>query len=707
MAHSVVEQIKNQALIAAGVVTVSAITSYATGYSAVGYMTAAACGSYFYSQPATTSSRCLQIFLDTLEKVKRFFHSFPLTPIPITAVALSSSAGTLIAHVIGFGMGGRVVGCAVGGFSMLAVLNRNGYVRSIEPLPLPVDPNRFEVTTDSLLHLDSPITLGVYFGDLRTINPIHRVACPSAGSAIECAKLLFLFRKQHRSFFERAGRTADECRAFILTRPANEFDPNLDPLAEFTNYYNRMKFDILPVQNHPTGTPKARPPQSESQKRCRDALVETDVAEIIYPRATITDDIINLAVRRAVKQAFKEVRIEASFNPATPPEIVEGVLEGAQIFARGVVRAVADAGMREGQFQAGSLNDGALFAAHVARAAAPAVARAVAAVMPRAALHNFIGQFTPILAHELTAQPLAIPLNEATIIAERVIENIGAQELTIKIARAIARSVVAPIFAGQLTNEISALVPPQTPNQVYNTVNQPAPIQRIAQAVAQLVTQEIAPVALTNRVLAQVPGRTRSTPIVRSLFARAVRTPAVFQAINRAVDETGDQRVGLAWLVVSQVYQSVKTKALSIAHIISPAEATRRTTARTLQSRAQITAQDPARAQRTLPVLALPLSRAISQLSGVPLGVQANLEAVLDNAARVPPHLVESFRYTAGRPVVALAQDPVDMAYLLTTIRNQVIPEVIAAQEVDRTGAAVPPAPPFRGYGNYRNDYDV
>jgi len=699
MTHPIVEQIKTQALIAAGVVTVSAITSYATGYSAVGYMTAAACGSYFYSRPATTSSRCLQIFLDTLEKVKRFFHSFPLTPIPITAVALSSSAGTLIAHVIGFGMGGRVVGCAVGGFSMLAVLNRNGYVRSIEPLPLPVDPNRFEVTTDSLLHLDSPITLGVYFGDLRTINPIHRVACPSAGSAIECAKLLPPFRRQHRSFFERAGRTADECRAFILTRPANEFDPNLDPLAEFSNYYNRMKFDILPVPNHPTGTPKARPPQSESQKRCRDALVETDVAEIIYPRATITDDIINRAVRRAVKQAFKQVRIEASFDPATPPEIVEGVLEGAQIFARGVVRAVADAGMRERQFQAGSLYDGALFAAGVALAAAPAVAHAVAVAMPHEAIANFRDIFSPILARELTT--LTIPRRVADVIANGVIDNEGPPQLTIKIARAIARSVVVPIFALQLSDAISAPMPPQTPLQVYTAVNQLAIIQRIAQAVVQLVTHEIAPVVIP--VLPR--GATRLTPAVISLFTRAVRTPAVMEKINRAVDETGDRRVGLARFVVSQVYQSVKTKAFSIAHIISPAEATRSTAARRNQSRARTAAQGLLNNQRIVRALVLPLAHAIDQLSGVPLDVQASHAAVLDNAARVPPHLVESFRYTAGRPVVALAQDPVDMAYLLTTIRNQVIPEVIAAQEVDRTGAAVPPAPPFRGYGNYRNDY--
>ncbi len=700
MAHSIVEQFKNKALIGAGIVTVSAITTYATGYSAVGYMTAAACGSYVYSQPSTTSSRCLQIFLDTLEKVKRFFHSFPLTPIPITAVALSSSAGTLIAHVSGFGMGGSVVvGCAVGGLSMLAVLNRNGYVRSIEPLPLPVDPNRFEVTTDSLLHLDSPITLGVYYGDPRNINPLHRVACPSAGSAIECAKLLPDYRKKHRSFFERAGRTTDDCRVFILTRPDREFDPNLDPLAEFTNYYNRMKFDILPVPNHSSGTPRARPPQSESQKRCRDALVETDVAEIIYPRATITEDIINRAVRRAVKQAFKELRIEESFDPATPLEVLEGVLEGAQIFARGVVRSVAAAGMREGQFQAGSLNYGALFAAYVARAAAPAVAHAVAAAMPLRAPRNFIVNFTPILARELTA--IGISPTEATIIAGRTLENIGEGELTKKIAHVIARSVVVLIFAQQLTHEISAPPAQATPGQVYDAVRVPAVIQRIAHAVVQEVNQQIAPVVVVRN--SALPGRTRETPNVVSLFTRAVRTPSVKDAINRAVDDTGDQRVGLARLVVSQVYQSVKTKALSIAHKISPAAVQRRTTARRDQSRAQITVQAPARAQRTARALVLPLAQAINQLFGVPLDAQASDEAVLETARHMPPHLVESFRYTQGRPVVALAQDPVDMAYLLKTIRDQVISEEIAAQEVDRTGAVVPEPPAFRGYSNYRD----
>jgi hypothetical protein len=188
-----------------------------------------------------------------------------------------------------------------------------------------------------------------------------------------------------------------------------------------------------------------------------------------------------------------------------------------------------------------------------------------------------------------------------------------------------------------------------------------------------------------------------------SLFARAVPTPAVFQAINRAVDETGDQRVGLARFVVSQVYQSVKTKAFSIVHIISPGEAIIRTNARIHLSGDRTAAQGLLNNQRIVRALVLPLAHAIDQLSGVPLEVQASHAAVLDIAARVPPHLVESFRYTVGPPMVALAQDPVDMAYLLTTIRNQVIPEVIASQEVDRTGAAVPPAPDFRGYGNYRD----
>lgn len=360
----IVNKFKKPIILGAATFVVSSLATYATGWVPAGYVTAAICGSsLFCAQKPSTSfwDRFKQSCGETLEKVNHFLRSFQLSNIQTVVVALGSVVGAHEWQVLVHdnGLGWAIIGGTLGGAATFSILNYKGMIRPMNP-PTRLNPNVTEITPASLLHLDSPCTLRVsytYFKSKKTVS--GTVACSSAGSAIECAKLNPEFREKHKCFFESADTTADECRAFVLSRPASEIDPDFN-LAVATEHYNYMKFGLRVPS---TDKKENKPELSEEQKSCREALLATDGTDMIYPVALFPNSVIPRSIERAAILAVDQIKTAAlrvALALPTQPGIIwssqdreSAVREAAQAGARKGAETVACELAQKGKFVAG------------------------------------------------------------------------------------------------------------------------------------------------------------------------------------------------------------------------------------------------------------------------------------------------------------------------------------------------------------------
>jgi hypothetical protein len=297
---------------------------------------------------ALFSSQLQQLGTAAAEKATRLWNSHQLSNGQVFLYTLSTSAGAYAGTRIA-GLSGAVI---VTGVASMAMLHRlRGSISAMDPVPPRAD-EPIVINHDSLLHLDSPFTVLVYYGPANgDTNILDHVICSSTGGAIECKKLTSECQWRHKQFFQREGLTANECRAFILARPVNEIDPQCH-VSGLMERFNYLKFDLIQPSLH-----RIRPTRTADQELCRKAILATGSREITYPNPELITPVV---IDRAIAFAVDQVIVN--------PGIAQAIALGA--FAE-VVRAGAEAGARaavEARTQAGSFIAGALFEAAMAGA---------------------------------------------------------------------------------------------------------------------------------------------------------------------------------------------------------------------------------------------------------------------------------------------------------------------------------------------------
>jgi hypothetical protein len=390
------------AIIGVGAISVAAlpasISAAICGIGGLGY------GIYWWSQPSALVPRLHEFSNDTAERVSRVWGSHQLSNGQVAGVVVAAGAGML--GLMQYGTVSAIAGGAAGAMGAVGLMNLAGVVH---PVDLPRNPAQFVITPDSILHLDHFCFEigGVYHGDEQHFNPQAFVKCTSSGAAIECAKLHPYWQAQHKGFFESSGRTADECRAFILSRPLAEIDPHLNEgkHAGLRAYFVGYKFDTLP------STPQSpRPARKPEQLECRQAFESTRGKEIVYPRAQLTPAVIDSAITQAVAQVMRPEALDpilrravqalvAAAHPLTGPlqlaQYEAALRANAQTGAHAAAQIAAQEGRRAGVFRSGVLASSALAGARAG------VAQAEAALMRGRAMGIDYGQAAGVQAGNL------------------------------------------------------------------------------------------------------------------------------------------------------------------------------------------------------------------------------------------------------------------------------------------------------------------